>query len=289
MATTPMRELAEIVQLQKGRHRRPDDGVCAMELVAWMSGERHTDHPQSVSPVIAAFTRAFNDALDPPHRQRLAILAARMIGTRGTREEELERCEALWCWMIGSALPTLLAAARRPDLAAAVVTDRATALDSVIEALDVYGHASVRPVDDHQISAHVSSALAVAGVVGACLAGRDAADGARSSRARRRWENARVVARAAAWSVAEVDGVGTEEGHGRLWQTAEGLRESAFLVLERLVGAGEAYPPPPPPPSEPGAPTCSIWWPDTMFGDEPAVVPDAATGLAAADGRVGRS
>jgi hypothetical protein len=253
MDRRPIRELAEIVRLQQGRHRRPDDGVCAMELVAWMSGERHTDHPQSVSPVIAAFTRSFNDALPSDHRQRLGVLTARMIGTRGTREQELWRCEVLWNWMITLAVPEWLAAAQRPDLAAAVVAGRSAALDNAIRALDAYGHATVRPVDDNRTSEAVSNALAVAGVTGACLAGMDTADGATGSRARRRWDSARVVARTAAWSVAELDVAA--DSHTQLWRTADRLRESAFAILEHLIATTEdaAAPPPPPPPPPPPA------------------------------------
>jgi hypothetical protein len=252
MARTTIRELAEIVSLQKGRHRRPEDGVCAMELVAWMAGEKHSDHPRSVSPVIAAFSRSFNDALEPARRQRLALLGARMIGTRGTRELELARCEVLWEWMIATAVPEWLAAAQRLDLATAVFSDRAAALDTAIVALDVYGHVPVRPAADDRTNANVTGALAAAGITGACLAGMHAADGARGSRARRRWDAARVVARAAAWSVAELEPTAGDGGHARLWQTSDVLCESAFLLLDRLIG-------PPPPPSAQPASTHAAW------------------------------
>lgn len=248
MAKTPMSELAEIVRLQKGRHRRPEDGVCAMELVAWMAGESHTDHPQSVSPVVAAFSRCFNDALDSAHRQRLGLLTTQMIGTHGTRDVEVVRSEMLWNWMIMTALPEWLAAAQRPDLAAAVATNRSAALNTAIVSLDAYGHAPVRPTDDHRTSAAVSSALAVAGVTGACVAGKGAADGYTGARARRRWEAAHVVARAAAWSVAECRGAATVRSDAQLWRTAENLRERAFVLLEAVI---EASPPPPPAPDAP--------------------------------------
>ncbi|MDQ6848326.1 MAG: hypothetical protein M3019_12230 [Candidatus Dormibacteraeota bacterium] len=265
MAKTPIRELAEIVQLQKGRHRRPDDGVCAMELVAWMSGERHTDHPLSVSPVLAAFTRSFNDALDADQRQRLGALTARMIGTRGTRSQEAERCQVLWGWMISEAVPAWLTAAQRADLAAAIVSHRAAALESVIVALDAHGHAPVRRVDDHRISSMVSEALDASGVSGACLAGRDAADEATGSRARRRWESARVVARAAAWSVAEVEDAGSEHFPTPLARTIEGMRDSAFAMLERLIGADESDAAPPSYPV-PTVASSDVWSPDAARG-----------------------
>lgn len=240
MATTQFTELAEIVRLQPGRHRSPQDGVCAMELVAWMAGERHSDHPVTASPVIAAFIPPFNDALNEEHRQRLALLTPRMIQSRGAREAELERGQLLWAWMIEAAVPTWLGAAQRQDLAALVCERRGDALDTVIRELDVYGHAPVRPVDDHLTAASVGAALAVSGTASAFRARTDVVDGGGVSRARRHWEAARVVARAAAWTVAE-SGCQTEHdaGTSRLWRTADCLRESAFLLLDRLIAVTE--------------------------------------------------
>src|SRR5690349_12927220 len=45
----------QTVHLKRGRHLSPDHGVCVMELASMLSGERFTDRPRSVSPVIAAF------------------------------------------------------------------------------------------------------------------------------------------------------------------------------------------------------------------------------------------
>ena len=222
-----------------------------MELVAWMAGESHTDHPQSVATVIAAFSRCFNDALDSAQRQRLGLLTARMIGTYGTRELDLARSQMLWNWMIATVVPEWLAGAERRDLADLVFADRAASLDTATRALDVYGHAPVRPVDDRRTSASVSSALAAAGVIGACVAGKDAADGVIGSRARRRWESAYALTRAAAWSVAE-------RSEARLSQTANALRDSAFSVLEALIEAGTPPAPPPPPPAPLAAENGSI-------------------------------
>lgn len=249
MARTLFRELAEIIRLEKGRHRSPQDGVCAMELVAWMAGEKHTDHPKSASPVIAAFIRSFNDALDPAHRQQLGVVAARMVGTRGSREQDLLRSQILWDWMISTAVPTWLVAAQRADIAASVVTGRAAVLEAATAAMDAYGHAPVRPVDDQRTAVSVSHALATAGLTGACLAGRDAADAVTGPRARRHWEAARVLARTAAWSVAESGPDSSDEdGQSVLWQTARSLRDSAFVVLDRVIAINEWPAPPPAPP-----------------------------------------
>jgi len=246
MARTAFRELAEIVRLKKGSHRSPDDGVCTMELVAWMAGEKHSDNPACVSPVIAAFVPSFNDALDSAHRQRLGAVAARLIDTRGSSEQELVRRRLVWDWMIANAVPTWLAAAQRLDLADRVVAGRAAVLDAVTQAIDAHGHVRVRPVNDHRTAAAVGRALAVSGVTGACLAGRDAADGDTGPRARRRWEKARTLTRTAVWSVAESawDG-GDGLGQSQLWRTADTLRESAFVLLDRLIAITEPLAPPP--------------------------------------------
>jgi len=162
MARTAFRELAEIVRLKKGSHKSPGDGVCTMELVAWMAGEKHSDNPACVSPVIAAFVPSFNDALDSAHRQRLAAVAARLIDTRGSSEQELLRRRLVWDWMIATAVPTWLAAAQRLDLADRVVAGRAAVLDAVTQAIDAHGHVRVRPVNDHRTAAAVGRALAAA-------------------------------------------------------------------------------------------------------------------------------
>jgi hypothetical protein len=53
----------QTVRLARGRHRSAEDGACVMELASMLAGERFTDRPKSVCPVIAAFLRGYNDAL----------------------------------------------------------------------------------------------------------------------------------------------------------------------------------------------------------------------------------
>ncbi len=185
-----------------------------------------------------------------------------MIDTCGSRELEVVRSEMLWNWMVMTALPEWLGAARRPDLAEAIATRRSAALNAVIVSLDAFGHAPVRPTDDHRTSANVSSALAVAGITGACVAGKGAADGVTGSRARRRWEAAHVIARAAAWSVADCRGATTVRSEALLWRTAENLRERAFVLLEAAIQAAPPAPSAPAPVHEPSSPS---WSADTSL------------------------
>ncbi|MDP9133595.1 MAG: hypothetical protein M3N56_02075 [Actinomycetota bacterium] len=66
-----------------------------MEWVALIAGEAHSDHPRCASPVLGAFARAWNDALDDHDRQRLRPALARVIGTaRDGRDEERARRRA---------------------------------------------------------------------------------------------------------------------------------------------------------------------------------------------------
>jgi hypothetical protein len=54
-----------------------------MELASMLAGEKFTDSPRSVCPVVAAFMRAYNDAVEDTLRQDLYGFAARAVGTAG--------------------------------------------------------------------------------------------------------------------------------------------------------------------------------------------------------------
>jgi len=81
----------QTVRLSPGRHESPADGVCVMELASMLAGERFTDHPRSVDPVLAAFLREYNDRTDDRRRQDLYALASTVVGTR-TRFGFRRRC-----------------------------------------------------------------------------------------------------------------------------------------------------------------------------------------------------
>ncbi|HEX8855031.1 MAG TPA: hypothetical protein VF752_05470 [Thermoleophilaceae bacterium] len=81
----------QTVRLSRGSHTSPNDGVCVMELASMLAGERFSDHPRSVCPVIATVLRAYNDAIDDERRRDLYPLAADAVGTRGSRAERRQR------------------------------------------------------------------------------------------------------------------------------------------------------------------------------------------------------
>lgn len=83
-------------KLSSGSHDSPQQGLCVMELASLLAGERFSDHPASVCPVIASLMRSYNDAASDARRQDLYPYAARILGTRSTLEvAELRRARII--------------------------------------------------------------------------------------------------------------------------------------------------------------------------------------------------
>ena len=74
----------QTVTLARGKHTSPRAGACVMELASMLAGEDFTDRPASVCPVIAAFLRAYNDAIDDRRRQDLYRYASAAVGTQAS-------------------------------------------------------------------------------------------------------------------------------------------------------------------------------------------------------------
>jgi hypothetical protein len=85
----------QTIKLEAGRHRRPEDGACVMELASMLAHEPFSDHPESVCPVIAGFLRSYNDHTEPGRRQDLYRYAAVAVGTRA--DAAIERVRAQMC------------------------------------------------------------------------------------------------------------------------------------------------------------------------------------------------
>jgi hypothetical protein len=103
--------------LAYGTHPNPQDGRCAMEWVAHLAGERHSDQPDCVSPAVRALAVALNDGLDATERQRLRPYLTRTIGTAGDGLDQPRAWMAL-DWLIGVYAPTWLLHAGLDDAAA---------------------------------------------------------------------------------------------------------------------------------------------------------------------------
>ena len=104
--------------LSRGKHTSARSGACVMELASMLAGEEFTDRPASVCPVVAAFLRAYNDAVDDRRRQDLYRYASAAVGTRAPADvirRRASRCldemRALRRWP----LATLIAPRALPD------------------------------------------------------------------------------------------------------------------------------------------------------------------------------
>ncbi len=84
--------------------------MCVMELASVLAGGRFTDQPRSVSPVIGAFLRIYNDVVDAERRADLYPYAAKAVDTR--RQRTVERRRAARCLAMSRSVEPWLGIAR---------------------------------------------------------------------------------------------------------------------------------------------------------------------------------
>lgn len=171
--------LLERFPIRAGAHPTRGDGLCAMEMVAWLAGEEHSDGPACTCPTLAALVRAFNDSI-PDDRLRsryLRPLIPRLVNTRGTRLDEQERGFLVADYAVRVLAPQVLRRHGRGEEAERLqrlpaVRDRATAL--LAHATCVHAGPLLR--DAAWIAARAAGTLPPAVWVGALprLAGSDA-------------------------------------------------------------------------------------------------------------------
>jgi hypothetical protein len=85
----------QTARLSPGRHMRPEDGVCVMELASVLAGQRFTDRPWSASPLITDLLQGYNDGLDDDRRQTLKRFAASVVDTAAGGVTEYARSAQL--------------------------------------------------------------------------------------------------------------------------------------------------------------------------------------------------
>src|SRR4051812_15218315 len=88
----------QTVTLGKGRHDSPEQGACVIELASMLAGERFSDHPASVCPVIAGFLRGYNDLLPAGEEDELYAYASRVVGTAAPAAVRRERARRALEW-----------------------------------------------------------------------------------------------------------------------------------------------------------------------------------------------
>ena len=66
--------------LARGKHRRPEDGACFMEMASVLAGEAWSDAPPCTHPLLARLARRVNDLTSDAGHRRLAPLIPSVIG-----------------------------------------------------------------------------------------------------------------------------------------------------------------------------------------------------------------
>ena len=131
-------KLARVMErgLSGGAHDEASGQMCAMEAVAYITGEPWSYHPQCACPVITAFMVSWNDSLNSEDRNRLVLpLITKTVGTRSTQEVEQRRAIMATDWLIRVHTPAWLRLAG--------LKDQANVLAGLPEITDVAGFAPI--------------------------------------------------------------------------------------------------------------------------------------------------
>lgn len=82
-------DLSEII-LVPGSHSNRSYGVCAMEAVAWLAGEEHSDTPECVNLYVRSVIILLNDRGGDHERDKLKYYLPHVIGLDISHEVTME-------------------------------------------------------------------------------------------------------------------------------------------------------------------------------------------------------
>ncbi len=97
--------LYDRIELVRGLGSRPIGKLCIMSFVAYLAGERHTDHPRVASSFIRNFAIRLNDGTTSSLRQELKPFAPRIIVTNDGRD--VERAAVVFQTIVDDVLPRI--------------------------------------------------------------------------------------------------------------------------------------------------------------------------------------
>jgi hypothetical protein len=205
----------DTLTLTSGSHTSFESGACLLEAASYMAGERFSDQPNCVSPVLGTYGRRLNDTLPTVRRQELKAYIPQLIGTADDGQDEARSYIAL-DWLIRTYTPAFLHLAG--------LTVEAQELRSLRRIVDPVAAQSAGPVVRNartKAAAAWDAARAAAGAAAWAAAG-DAAWAAA-------WDAAGAAARAAARAAA-----GAAAG-AALKPTVEMLQTSAIALLGVMI------------------------------------------------------
>jgi hypothetical protein len=240
------------LQLASGGHSSPEAGMCVMEATAYIAGEKFSDSPECVSPVIAAFCRSWNDGLGDEARNRLLKpYITKIIGTNTGAADDEVRAWMATDWLVRVQTPAWLDLAglkddaeRLRNLPALTSSEIALAVQDTLD--------QVRASASSRAAAAWAAAWAAARDAArdaAWAAARDAAWDAAWAAARdaardAAWAAARAAARDAAWAAARdaawaaAWAAARDAAWDALQPTVDSLQGSALELLDRMIAVG---------------------------------------------------
>ena len=214
--------------LLHGAHE-PDGQMCVMEAVAFIAGEKWSDHPTCASKVISDFLRGWNDGMDDTDRQMLKPYIPRLVNTAGTSAQERERSWMALDWYCRVSAPAWLRLAKLDAEAQAIeATAPITDSKSAKAAQTALNAASAKA------RAAWAAAWAAAGAAARAAAGAAAWDAAWAAAG----AAARAAAGAAAWDAAWAAAWAAARaaaGAAALRPTVVALQASALELLDRML------------------------------------------------------
>ena len=209
------------------------EGLCAMEAVAYLTGEPHSDQPACASPSIAAFIQTWSDGLPQEGRDQLILpLVPRMIGTHASEVLERRRIAMAADWLVRTHVPAWFRLAKL-NVEADELADRPELTD-VAELASLCDHlkrarkrAAVANLTLRQTGSAVRAAAWDAAQQAAWITVRDALEAEGPAVLAAGWDSACAAAYAAARAY----------GKAPLEPTRRALEQSAFAILERMIEA----------------------------------------------------
>jgi hypothetical protein len=138
--------------IERGRHAYADQGMNVLEAVSALSpSEKFGDSPTSVSPVISAFLKEWNDDLEDEPRQRLKEFIPRITGSILTEDVEEFRAWLATDWLVRVQAPVWLEAAGLDEFAealreqdAVVFPDQARNVQTLLDEAAAYANVGAK-------------------------------------------------------------------------------------------------------------------------------------------------
>jgi len=95
--------------------------MCLLEAVAWISGQKWSDNPEDVCPILAAFGREWNDGLrSDEERTQLLPYIPLLVGSKSSLEVEKKRAYLAMDWLVRVYAPAWLRLAKLDTYAVAL-------------------------------------------------------------------------------------------------------------------------------------------------------------------------